>query len=157
MAKTYVRGEYMLGPVFTVELDEETTGDQVTRTMYFLTVIDGWLREREWTDESGVVWEGSTPWRKAPVREVLNAAPDCTAFIVSSTLERIKALQKANLGHHAGAQRRALEEGLRHRGLALTAETKRMLADNAAEARRARRQAADPERTRSDTQPQAEP
>jgi hypothetical protein len=82
-------------------------------------VLDGWVSEREWTDESRLVWEASSPWVKSSVGEVLDAAPECADFITESHLLWIEALRRANEARRAGAQRRALDEALRRHGLAV--------------------------------------
>jgi hypothetical protein len=76
MATTQIRHEPVLGPVRSVVLDDDETGSRVTRATYSLNVIDGWVCEREWTAESGLVWEASSPWVQSPVMEVLDATPN---------------------------------------------------------------------------------
>ena len=119
MATTYIRDESLLGPVRCVRLDEDKTGPRITRTTYSLNVLDGWVSEREWTDESGLAWEASSPWAQCPVREVLDAAPECADFITESHLLWIEALRRSDEARRAGAQRRGLDEALRHHGLAV--------------------------------------
>jgi hypothetical protein len=123
MATTHVRHEAVLGPVRSVILDADETGPRVTRTTYSLNALDGWVRERERTDESGLVWESSSPWVKSPVREVLDAAPECAQFIAESHLLWITLLQEAGMARQASAQRRALDDALRRHGLALKQAT----------------------------------
>lgn len=118
MAETQISHEAMLGPIRSVVLDDDETGDRVTRTTYSLNVLDGWVREHEQTDESGLVWEGASR-DQSGARAVLNAAPECAEFIAESHLLWIKALQQAGLTRRAGAQRRALDEALRHHQLAV--------------------------------------
>lgn len=138
MATTRIAQELMLGPVFSVELGGTETDGRATRTTYSLNVIDGWCHERESTDESGTVWEGGKPLRKAPVREVLDAAPDCAEFIAGATLRWVKILQTAGEGRKAAAQRRALEGALLCHGLELKEEIQQALAEHRARIRRPR-------------------
>lgn len=138
MATAGTRTDLFIGPVRCVELDDEEDGTRTISTSYELNVIDGWVRKREWFDEA-TMSGAHAPTRKSSVKEVLEAAPDCTAFIVDATLVWIKALLQAEgLGRKAGAQRRALEDALHDQGLALTAEVKQELADLSADARRIR-------------------
>jgi hypothetical protein len=118
VATTHIRREAVLGPIRSVVLDDGETGSRATRTTYSLNVLDGWVHEREWTDESGLMWEG-TGRVQSRVRAVLDAAPECAEFIAESHLLWIKALQQAGRARQAGAQRRALDDALRHHGLAL--------------------------------------
>ena len=83
MAKTQIRHETILGPIRSVVLDDDETGSRVTRTTYSLNVLDGWVHEREWTDESGLVWEGIER-DQSRVRAVLDAAPESAEFIAES-------------------------------------------------------------------------
>jgi hypothetical protein len=53
------------------------------------------------------------------VREVLDAAPECAEFIAESHQLWIEALRQAGQARQASAQRRALEDAVRHHGLAL--------------------------------------
>jgi hypothetical protein len=119
MATTHTRHEAVLGPVRSVILDDDETGPRVTRTTYSLNILDGWIREHEWTDESGVKWDG-TERAQSRVRAVLDAAPECAEFIAASHLAWVAALRQAGQARQASAQRRALEDALRHHGLALT-------------------------------------
>jgi hypothetical protein len=128
MATTRIRYEAILGPVRSVILDEDETGPRVTRTTYSLNVLDGWVRELERTDESGLVWEASSPWVQSPVRAVLDAAPECAEFIAESHLLWIKALRQAGRTRQASAQRRALEGALRRHRLRLTPAGKELAA-----------------------------
>jgi hypothetical protein len=113
-ATTGIRHDLFIGPVRYVALDDECTGTRVSTTLYELDVIDGWVRQREWTDE------GNDPARKSRVREILDAVPECTEFIAAShPVWWVKALQVAGLAQKAGAQRRALNDALRRHGLAL--------------------------------------
>jgi hypothetical protein len=121
MATTHIRHEAVLGPVRSVVLDDET-GSRATRTTYSLNVLDGWVHERERTDESGLVWEASSPCVQSAVRAVLDAAPECAEFIAESHLLWIEALRQAGQARRASAQRRALDDALRHHGLALAKE-----------------------------------
>lgn len=122
-ATTYVRNELFLGPVRTVRLPEkEQKNGVVIGTKYELNVIDGWARTREWTDDSGVVWQGQTIPKPCRVGAVLDAAPGCAEFIAVSHLLWIKALQDAGRTRQASSQRRALNDALRHHGLMLKPE-----------------------------------
>jgi hypothetical protein len=112
MATTHIRHEAVLGPVRSVVLDDET-GSRATRTTYSLN---------ERTDESGLVWEASSPCVQSAVRAVLDAAPECAEFIAESHLLWIEALRQAGQARRASAQRRALDDALRHHGLALAKE-----------------------------------
>lgn len=120
MATTHVRQETFLGPVPCVSLDPTETEHQVVQVEYQLNVIDGWVRVREWTDESGIVWEGSS-YTPSRVRAVLDAAPACAEFIATAHLRWIQALNDADRARQASSQRRALVSALRHHGLELTA------------------------------------
>lgn len=115
---THIRNEGLLGPVYVVALEETVTGQRATRVSYELNVIDGWGRVSEWTDESGLVWEGqsTSPCR---VRTVLDAAPQHAEFIAKAHLSWIKALAGAGGARRASSQRRALNSALHRHGLEL--------------------------------------
>ena len=122
MATTHIRHEVMLGAVRTVRLDEDDTAGQVVRVEYQLNIIDGWVLVREWSDESGIKWEGSSH-TQSRVGAVLAAAPTCAEFIATSHLLWIKALTTAGRSRQASGQRRALVRALAHHGLELCADT----------------------------------
>lgn len=120
-AETYARNEAFLGPVRGVMLPDKEKGSRATRAAYELNIIDGWVRISEWTDESGLMWDGErhTPSR---VRAVLDAAPECVDFIVESHWRWIETLRAAGRSRQASAQHRALNDALRRHGLALRVE-----------------------------------
>jgi hypothetical protein len=117
-ATTQIRQEALLGPVRSVVLDVDETGPRAVRRIYSLNVLDGWVQEGDVTADDGVCWQ-NLPHVQHRVREVLDAAPECAEFIAESHLLWIEALRSAGRARQAGAQRRALEDALRHHGLAL--------------------------------------
>jgi hypothetical protein len=121
-ATTHIRQEVLLGPVRSVVLDVDETGPRAIRRIYSLNVCDGWVREGDIDDGSGVRWE-NLPHIQSSVRAVLDAAPECAEFVATSHLLWCEALRQAGHTRQAGAQRRALEDALCHHGLALTSAT----------------------------------
>ncbi len=115
---TYIREEFFLGAIRGIALDEKRMRDRVTRVSYELNVIDGWVRVRERTDESGVIWEGQSRVQSR-VRAVLDAAPERAEFIAESHLLWVKTLAKAGRSRQAAAQLRALRAALKRHGLVL--------------------------------------
>ncbi len=115
-ATTSIRHEVLLGPVHVVECAERISGQRATQVRYELNVIDGWVRTRESTDASGLVWESSLSAR-CPVRAVLDAAPDHATFIANAHLAWVQALAAAGQGRRAAAQRGALDSALARHGL----------------------------------------
>jgi hypothetical protein len=121
-ATTHIRQEALLGPVRSVVLGIDETGPSAVQRIYSLNVLDGWVQEGDIAAEDGVCWQ-NLPYVQHRVREVLDAAPECAAFIAESHLLWIEALRRAGQARRASAQLRALASALRHHGLAL-AETK---------------------------------
>ncbi|ONI88082.1 hypothetical protein ALI22I_20300 [Saccharothrix sp. ALI-22-I] len=117
-ASTYVRNEFILGPIHVVALPEQELPDRVTRDFYELNVIDGWVRRHEWTDESGVAWLFETTTR-SHVGAVLDAAPEHFEFIVGAHLRWIAVLDSAKHRKRAQNQWRALMRTLARHGLEL--------------------------------------
>jgi hypothetical protein len=117
-ATTQIRQEALLGPIRSVVLDVDETGPRAVRKIYSLNVIDGWVQEGDIAADDGVRWN-NLPYVQHRVREVLDAAPECAEFIAESHLLWIEALRSAGQARQASAQRRALEDALRHHGLAL--------------------------------------
>lgn len=126
LTSTHIRHELLLGPVHVLALGEKRTGtgNRTMQVSYELNLIDGWVRVREWTDESGLIWDGESTARSR-VREVLDAAPSSARFIATAQLWWIKALEAVGRHRRASVQRRALNGALRHHGLALTTPTQR--------------------------------
>lgn len=114
--RTYTRTELILGDIPVVQLPEHETTTRFVRTSFELNVIDGWTKIREWTDDSGLVWAG-TSTTPSTVRAVLDAARQHAEFIARAHLAWIARLDNADRHHQAGAQRRALDSALRRHGL----------------------------------------
>jgi len=117
-AHAYTRQEVILGLVHGVALAPHQHGQQFIRVTFELNVLDGWVRSREWTDDSGVVWTGEST-RKSHVGAVLDAAPEHAAFIACAHLAWLTAMKLAGESRRARQQRRALDKALRRHGLAV--------------------------------------
>ncbi|WP_406639093.1 hypothetical protein [Amycolatopsis sp. WGS_07] len=117
-ARTYSRREYFLGTVHGIALPEHETGRGWERTSYELNVVDGWIRTREETDDTGVRWSAATT-TQSRVRAVLDAAPEHADFIATAHLAWVRALTAAAEDRRAQSQRRALDSALQRHGLAL--------------------------------------
>lgn len=124
LTSSHIRHELLLGPVHVLTLGEKRTGNRATQVSYELNLIDGWTRVREWTDESGLTWDGKST-AQSRVRAVLDAAPSSAQFIATAHLWWITTLEAAGQHRRASAQRRALNSALRHHGLTLTTPTQR--------------------------------
>lgn len=115
-AATRIRNEAFLGPVRSVDLDPQHKAGRVISVSYELNVIDGWVKVRERTDKDGLINEATQRARSA-VRDVMDAAPECAAFIAESHLLWVKALRQAGRARSASAQHRALNRALYAHGL----------------------------------------
>lgn len=118
MAATSIRNEAFLGPVRSIDLDPQEKAGRVISVSYELNVIDGWVKVRDRTDKDGILNEATQRTRSA-VRDVMDAAPDCTTFIAESHLLWVEALRRAGHRHRAIQQRRALDRALYAHGLRL--------------------------------------